>query len=116
MHVNDSFSSKSIKLTLRKKETMPVGGTLGAFLTGVLASAVANPNLNANLKDIVGHTLWLEQVKAIGLTLVLSIASTLIIAYIVKALVGLRPGPEAEEQGLDLTDHGEEGYIFEAKS
>jgi len=93
-----------------------VGGTLGAFITGIFATASVNGNLNTNLKDIVGHTLWLEQLKAIGLTLVLSIASTVIIAYIVKALVGLRPTPEAEQEGLDLSDHGEEGYIFEPKS
>jgi Amt family ammonium transporter len=39
-----------------------------------------------------------------------------IIAFIVKALVGLRPTVEAEQEGLDLSDHGEEGYIYESKS
>jgi len=34
-----------------------------------------------------------------------------VIAYIVKAVIGLRPTPEAESQGLDITDHQEEGYI-----
>src|SRR2546425_3217701 len=48
-----------------------VGGTLGAFLTGVLATADVNSNLNTNLKDIVGKTLWMEQLKAIAVTLVL---------------------------------------------
>jgi len=93
-----------------------VGGTMGAFLTGVLATADVNGNLNTNLKDIVGKTLWLEQLKAIGLTLVLAIVGTVIIAYIVKAVMGLRPTVEGEQEGLDLTDHGEEGYILEAKS
>jgi Amt family ammonium transporter len=92
-----------------------VGGTMGAFLTGVLATADVNANLNTNLKDIVGKTLWLEQLKAIGLTLVLAVVGTVVIAYIVKAVLGLRPDPEAEQQGLDLADHGEEGYILEAK-
>jgi Amt family ammonium transporter len=55
--------------------------------------------------------LWLEQVKAIALTLVLSVLATVVIAYLVKALIGLRPTPEAEMQGLDITDHQEEGYI-----
>jgi Amt family ammonium transporter len=45
----------------------------------------------------------------------LAIIGTVIIAYIVKAVVGLRPTPEAEQEGLDLSDHGEEGYILEAK-
>jgi Amt family ammonium transporter len=55
--------------------------------------------------------LWLEQAKAIGLTLVLSVVATVVIAYVVKAIIGLRPTPEAESQGLDINDHGEEGYI-----
>ena len=93
-----------------------VGGTLGAFLTGIFATASVNGNLLTNLKDIVGHTLWLEQLKAMGLTIVLSLVSTLIIAYIVKAMIGLRPTIEGEQQGLDLSDHGEEGYIYEARS
>ncbi|HEY3495077.1 MAG TPA: ammonium transporter, partial [Polyangiaceae bacterium] len=87
-----------------------VGGTLGAFLTGVFASAEVNPNLNTNLKDLVGQTLWLEQLKAIGFTLVLSIVGTVILAHLVKAVIGLRPTSEDEETGLDLTDHGERGY------
>ena len=87
-----------------------VGGTLGAFLTGVLATADVNGNLNTNLKDIVGKTLWIEQLKAIGLTLVLAIVGTVVIAYIVKAVIGLRPSEENESLGLDLAEHGEEGY------
>ncbi len=97
-----------------------VGGTLGAFLTGGLARNSANGNLATNLKDKVTDTffqpLLFEQVKAIAVTLVIAIVGTVIIAFIVKALLGLRPTPEAEEEGLDLSDHGEEGYIMEAKS
>ncbi len=87
-----------------------VGGTLGAFLTGVLATADVNPNLNTNLKDIVGKTLWIEQLKAMGITILLAVVGTVIIAYIVKAVVGLRPSEEVETLGLDLAEHGEEGY------
>ena len=49
-----------------------VGGTMGALITGFLATADANPNLNTNLKEIVGKTLWLEQLKAMGFTIVLA--------------------------------------------
>ena len=90
-----------------------VGGTLGAFLTGVLATHAVNPNLGINLNGIVGKTLWLEQLKAIGLTLILAVVGTSILAYIIKAVIGLRPTPEVERQGLDINEHGEEGYIFE---
>ena len=93
-----------------------VGGTLGAFVTGIFATASVNGNLNTNLKDLIGNSLWLEQVKAIGLTLVLSVVATVVIAFIVKAVFGLRATTDAEQEGLDLTDHGEEGYIYEAKS
>jgi len=89
-----------------------VGGTLGAIMTGVLATADANPNLLTNLKDVVGNTLVSEQFKAIAVTLVLSLTATLILAYVVKALVGLRPTEEEEARGLDITDHGEEGYNY----
>ncbi|MEY4090055.1 MAG: Ammonia channel precursor [Verrucomicrobiota bacterium] len=93
-----------------------VGGTLGALLSGFFANASVNGNLNTNLKDVVGKGLLLEQVKAVALTLALSVVATVILAYIVKAVVGLRPTVEAEQEGLDLTDHGEEGYIYESKS
>jgi Amt family ammonium transporter len=87
-----------------------VGGTLGAFLTGILATADVNANLATNLKDVVGHTLWLEQLKAMGLTIALAVVGTIVIAFVVKAVIGLRPDEEVESMGLDLAEHGEEGY------
>jgi Amt family ammonium transporter len=92
-----------------------VGGTLGALLTGMLARTSANSALTADyLKNYVTNSkfqpLVFEQIKAIGLTLVLAIVGTTVIAYIVKAVVGLRPTPEVETAGLDLAEHGEEGY------
>jgi Amt family ammonium transporter len=95
-----------------------VGGTLGALLTGFLVAKDVNGNLTAAVatknglaKLVTDGGLWLEQAKAIGLTLVLSVVATVVIAYVVKAIIGLRPTPEAESQGLDINDHGEEGYI-----
>ncbi|MSU58699.1 MAG: ammonium transporter [Pedosphaera sp.] len=88
-----------------------IGGTLGALLTGFLATPSVNGNLNTNLKDIVGKSLWLEQLKAIGVTLLLAVVGTAIIAYVVKLVLGgLRPAEEIEVAGLDLAEHGEEGY------
>jgi ammonium transporter, Amt family len=100
-----------------------VGGTLGAFLTGLLATASVNQNLllsvtgppnpatQNGLAKIVGHTLWLEQLKAIGVTIVLAVVGSAIIGAIVRGLIGLRIAPEIERQGLDINQHGEEGYI-----
>jgi Amt family ammonium transporter len=87
-----------------------VGGTLGALLAGALANSDINPNLKTNLGALVGHGLWLEQLKAMGITIALSIGATAVIAYAIKAVIGLRPSIEAEEAGLDDTDHGEAGY------
>ena len=93
-----------------------VGGTLGALLTGLFATSKVNANLDTNLKAIVGHTLWIEQLKAMAITIVLALIATAIIAFLVKSTIGLRPTVEAEQEGLDLSDHGEEGYIYEAKA
>ena len=87
-----------------------VGGTLGAIVTGICATTDVNANLATNLKDIVGKSLYVEQLKAIGVTLIISLVATAILAYLVKALIGLRPTEEEEARGLDISDHGEEGY------
>ena len=90
-----------------------VGGTLGALVTGFLATPEANAHLDINLASIVGKSLWIEQVKEIGVTLVLAVVGTAIIASLLKATVGLRPSAEDEEEGLDQVDRGEAGYHLE---
>jgi len=90
-----------------------VGGTMGALLTGFLATADVNANLKTNLAGLVRNGLWIEQLKAIGVTLALAIIGTVVIATIVKATIGLRPTVENEEMGLDETDHGEVGYHYD---
>ena len=82
-----------------------VGGTLGAILTGIFADEKAN-SVVGSLKD----GLLMEQFKAVGLTIVWSVVATAIIAYIIKFTLGLRPDPEVETSGLDLAEHGEQGY------
>jgi Amt family ammonium transporter len=88
-----------------------IGGTLGAILTGVFATETVNPMV----KD-VANGLLIEQFKAVGFTVALSVIATAIIATVVKGTIGLRPTVEAEQEGLDLSDHGEEGYIYEQKA
>jgi ammonium transporter, Amt family len=104
-----------------------VGGTLGAILTGILAVPTklasglpnansVNGNLAANIDAYILGTkgsLVVEQLKAVGLTLVISITATVVIAYMLKAVIGLRPAVEVENQGLDIVEHGEEGYILD---
>jgi Amt family ammonium transporter len=99
-----------------------IGGTCGALATGFLANATINSNLGpggaggqvmADLCDFSkGHHLYIEQLKVILFTILLSCIGTAVIAFILKAVMGLRPTPEQEEAGLDVSDHGEEGYIL----
>ena len=99
-----------------------VGGTMGALVTGFLAvpakfadgkvnPGAVNANLASNIDAFINSgTLWIEQLKAIGLTLVLSVVATAVIAYLIKFTIGLRPSEEVETLGLDISEHGEEGY------
>jgi ammonium transporter, Amt family len=97
------------------------GGTLGALLTGVFATNAVNDAF----KDSSGRVLPLGLVdghgaqilnQAIGCLVawVLAIVGTLVILKICDATVGLRVAKEHEIEGLDVSMHGEEGYIFEA--
>lgn len=87
-----------------------VGGTIGTILVGVFASASVNSNLTA----IANYQLWLEQLKAGGIVLVWSVCGTIVIAKIVAFAFGsLRVSEEEESLGLDVAEHGEEGYIIE---
>ncbi len=96
-----------------------VGGTLGALVTGFLATAEANANLvgpgaakNGLAALVTDGGLWLEQLKAMGITIALSVVLTTVVAYAIRGTIGLRAAPDAERQGLDLSEHGEEGYIY----
>jgi Amt family ammonium transporter len=82
-----------------------VGGTLGAILTGIFADEKINPVV-ATLKD----GLLLNQFKAIGITIVWSVVATTVLALLIKVVLGLRASAEVEVTGLDLAEHGEQGY------
>jgi ammonium transporter, Amt family len=97
------------------------GGTLGALLTGVFASSAINPMF----KDAQGNTLasgllegnahqLLNQLIGVVIAWVLAIVGTLVILKIVDAVIGLRVSEDHEIQGLDLSQHGEEGYYWES--
>ncbi len=83
-----------------------VGGTLGAILTGVFADEKANSVVGPLKAGLMG-----AQLKAVAITIVWSVVATAVIALILKAVMGLRPTEEAERQGLDISEHGEEGYV-----
>jgi Amt family ammonium transporter len=95
------------------------GGTLGALLTGVFATNAVNS------ATIDGKVIPLGLVdgnpgqilnQAIGVLIAISLAAvgTFVILKVCDALIGVRVEHEGEEQGLDLSQHGEEGYFLEA--
>jgi len=96
------------------------GGTIGALLTGVFATSVINPVFkdNAGNTQAVGliegnaHQL-LNQLVGVAVAWGLAIIGTLVILKLVDLVIGLRVPPEHEVQGLDLSQHGEEGYNLE---
>ncbi len=96
------------------------GGTIGAVLTGVFASSAINPIF----KDAKGNVLAsgalegnthqiVNQLIGVGVAASLAIAGTLIILKVVDLIVGIRVPEDHEIQGLDLSQHGEEGYCWE---
>ena len=99
------------------------GGTLGALLTGVFAVSAVNPIL----KDSQGNTLasglfegnahqLLNQLAGVAIAWVLAVVGTLVILKLVDVTLGLRVSEEEEVQGLDLSQHGEEGYYWETSA
>jgi Amt family ammonium transporter len=93
------------------------GGTVGALLTGIFAASFINPVF----KDAAGNPLpsgaidghWgqmLNQSAGVAIAWILSILGTLVLLLLVDKLIGLRVSPQDESEGLDLSQHGEEGY------
>jgi ammonium transporter, Amt family len=99
------------------------GGTIGALLTGVFAISSINPIF----KDDKGRTLasgliegnahqMLNQLAGVAIAWALAIVGTLAILWVVDRFIGLRVSEEQEIQGLDLSQHGEEGYYWETSA
>ncbi|MGC4006489.1 MAG: ammonium transporter [Pirellulales bacterium] len=100
-----------------------LGGTLGAILTGVFATRAVN-NLNngapLGLVDTFGgdkvpsdqSPLLMGQLAAVGITWVVAIVGSFILLKLIDVTIGLRVTEQEEQEGLDITQHGEEGYIF----
>ena len=56
--------------------------------------------------------MFIGQLVAVGVTWVFSIVATFIILKVLDVMMGLRVSEQDEVQGLDVSQHGEEGYIF----
>ena len=77
---------------------------------GVAADLEAEFELDAALGQAGGAALLMKQLASVGIVVVWSVVATAILAYAIKATIGLRPAEDVERQGLDINEHGEEGY------
>ncbi len=89
------------------------GGTMGAILTGLFARSAINPIFGAGkptgLFEGNPHQL-VNQVVGIAIAWALSIVGTTVILFVVDKTIGMRVSEDDEREGLDLSQHGEEGY------
>jgi Amt family ammonium transporter len=90
-----------------------IGGIMGALLTGVFATRAINPVYGDGkpVGGVDGH--WAQvghQFAAVAIAITLAVIGTTVLLWIVDHLVGLRVTPEQEREGLDISQHGEEGY------
>ena len=122
------FFCTAIKWVFRYDDSLDVfgihciGGIVGALGTGLLVNPeyggtgivdyVVKPGF-AQVAEYVRDVQLMSQLKAVGLTLAWSGIGSVIIFSIVKLTIGTRVSPEEEQQGLDLTQHGERGYVYE---
>lgn len=90
-----------------------VGGTLGAILTGVFATRAVWPGAQTGQGLIEGNAQQVvNQAVGVGAAIVVGVVGTLVLLKVLDLVVGLRVSQQDELQGLDLSQHGEEGYIY----
>ncbi len=89
-----------------------VGGMVGALAVGVLAAE----GISDNPAGLLGGNpaLLLAQVKSVLAAVAYSFTMTFILLKLVDLVIGLRVTADEEEIGLDLTQHGERGYVMGA--
>ncbi|MEM9412145.1 MAG: ammonium transporter, partial [Planctomycetota bacterium] len=89
-----------------------IGGILGAALTGIFATVDVAPDYANGIYYGGSINLLWAQLAAVGVTIVISVVASTIILKGIDLVIGLRVDPESEQRGLDITAHGEEGYVF----
>ena len=86
-----------------------VGGTVGAILTGIFATKAVNEAGNDGL--LFGNPgLLIPQIVGVIATYIFAAVGTYGILKLLGLFMELRVQPNSEDQGLDITEHGEEGY------
>ena len=110
----------SIKNTFRYDDSLDafgvhgVGGTLGAVLTGVFATRACSDVDNGQPLGLIegSSRIFIGQIVAVMITVIFAVAVTFVLLKVLDLTMGLRVSEKDETQGLDVSQHGEEGYIF----
>ncbi|SFK20102.1 ammonium transporter [Caulobacter sp. UNC279MFTsu5.1] len=101
-----------------------IGGIVGAIGTGLLVNpkwggagvvdyASCAKDGDISTCDTAVYSLAtqvMSQVKAVGVTIVWSAVASAIVFFVIKLIIGLKASPESEEEGLDISEHGERAY------
>lgn len=90
-----------------------MGGTLGALLTGVFATSVVTGSEHSSGLLDGNSSQMVAQLVSVVAAVAFSAVGTLILVKVLDAVMGLRVSEDQEIQGLDISQHGEEGYIFQ---
>jgi Amt family ammonium transporter len=98
-----------------------IGGIFGALATGILVDMARGGQGVADYASKPGTAVFTypgfgtqmtSQIEMVLMTLVWSGLGSLILYFIIDKTMGLRPTEEAEQMGLDLSDHGERAYNY----
>ncbi len=85
-----------------------IGGALGALLTGVFATTVFGGDKAGLLEGNLAQ-LGLQVVGVLSVAAYAAVV-TLVIVFVLDKTMGLRVSEEEEREGLDINQHGEQGY------
>jgi len=88
-----------------------VGGTLGAIATGIFATTAINA-AGANGLAFGNPSLVLTQLISVGVAIIYAFVASWVLLKLVDKTIGLRVDEEHELEGLDLSQHGESGYVL----
>jgi Amt family ammonium transporter len=89
-----------------------IGGIIGAIAIGIFATTAVNPDGVTGL--IYGNVhQFAVQLLAVGVVSAFAFSGTFFLLKIVDRFSPLRVSPKEEEDGLDMSQHGEEAYHFE---
>jgi ammonium transporter, Amt family len=112
------FYAVRLKLRFRFDDALDVvgvhavGGVWGALATGLFASVAVNAAGADGLFFGNPRQLGIQAI-AVGASITFSFIGSSILLKITDAVAGLRVDQEAEETGLDLSEHEERAYAFE---